>query len=134
VNHQVGIEQSPRVRLDSFANQVHADQTQPDASSPGALSLSNPPTHGNGWGSIGGPIKERQTIPRSSPWSASGSILRLRGSIRIYRADFGTPLERRQQDIPTPFFENRIAGKNGWDDQIPKTVPTCQGPRRQIIA
>src|SRR6476620_2122946 len=95
---------------------LNADQTQPDSSSPSGFKSSNPP-YSRQWfgGSIGGPIKKDKLFAFFAMERQREHTSKSEAPFAFTELTLATPIGAQAAAIiPTPFFENRIAGKMDW--------------------
>lgn len=95
---------------------LNADQTQPDSSSPSGFKSSNPP-YSRQWfgGSIGGPIKKDKLFVFFAMERQREHTSKSEAPFAFTELTLAAPIGAQAAAIiPTPFFENRIAGKMDW--------------------
>jgi len=95
---------------------LNADQTQPDPNSPSGFKSSNPP-YSRQWfgGSIGGPIKKDKLFAFFAMERQREHTSKSEAPFAFTELTLAAPIGAQAAAIiPTPFFENRIAGKMDW--------------------
>jgi hypothetical protein len=95
---------------------LNADQTQPDSSAPSGFKHSNPP-YSRQWfgGSIGGPIKKDKLFAFFAMERQREHTSKSEAPFAFTELTLAAPIGAQAAAIiPTPFFENRIAGKMDW--------------------
>jgi hypothetical protein len=95
---------------------LNADQKLPDPSDPSGFSKSNPP-YSRQWfgGSVGGPIKKDKLFAFFAMERQREHTSKSEAPFALTELNLATSIGAQPSAVvPTPFFENRIAGKMDW--------------------